>query len=171
MKRLFAAVVLLSAGSLAFAQTPSVADGGVLNGASYDRAMPVAPGSLTAIFGSDLASGTAQAGSVPLSTTLGDVPSVKFNNVAAPRVFVGPTQINVQVPWEVQPGNATVVVTRSTGASSPKTVQVGASSPGIYTASGNGTGQAIAVNNADGSIAAPTGSIPGLATHPAAAGD
>jgi uncharacterized protein (TIGR03437 family) len=34
----------------------------------------------------------------------------------------------------------------------------------------SGIGQAIAIN-ADGSLAAPSGSIPGIATHPAQAGD
>ena len=41
----------------AYAQ-PSVAAGGVLNGASFATGQPVAPGSLVSIFGSDLASTT-----------------------------------------------------------------------------------------------------------------
>jgi uncharacterized protein (TIGR03437 family) len=49
-------------------------------------------------------------------------------------------------------------------------LQVGPFSPGIFTLQ-FGQGQAIAINNADGSIAAPTGSIPGFTTHPAKFGD
>ena len=38
--------------------------------------------------------------------------------------------------------------------------------PGIFTISANGSGQAIATDNADGAIAAVTGSIAGVNTHP-----
>jgi uncharacterized protein (TIGR03437 family) len=41
--------------------------------------------------------------------------------------------------------------------------------PGIFSV-GYGVGQAIAINS-DGSLAAPAGSIPGYATHPAKPGD
>ena len=57
----------------AVAQTPSVASGGVLNAASFDRGMPVSPGALISIFGSNLAATTALADSIPLSTVLGGV--------------------------------------------------------------------------------------------------
>src|SRR5580692_1060308 len=83
----------------AYAQ-PSVSAGGVLNGASFATGQPVAPGSLVSIFGSDLASGTAAATSVPLSTSLGNV-KVTFNNIAAPLNYVSGGQINAQVPFEL----------------------------------------------------------------------
>src|SRR5205085_396997 len=66
-------------------------------------------------------------------------------------------------------GSATVVVTRNGAPSAPQTLQVGQYSPGIFSTQ-FGVGQAIAIN-IDGSLAAATGSIPGLATHPARAGD
>jgi len=50
--------------SLLSAQVPSVADGGVLNAASFVRGQAVAQGSLISIFGSNLASRLAQADSV-----------------------------------------------------------------------------------------------------------
>jgi uncharacterized protein (TIGR03437 family) len=153
---------------LAFAQTPDVAQNGVLNGASFDRNTPVAAGSLVSIFGTELAAGLSQADSIPLATRLGDV-SVRFNNVDAPLVFTSPGQINAQLPWNIAPGNATVVVTRGNTSSPPRNFQVGPFSPGIF-AVNFGSGQAIAIN-ADGSLAAPEGSIPGVATRPARAGD
>lgn len=169
MKALVA--ILLLAGA-ALAQTPSVAAGGVLNGASFDRTMPVTPGSLISIFGSNLAATTATADSIPLSTVLGNV-NVKINGVDAPLNGVFHTangdQINAQLPWNVQPGNAQVVVTSNGVVSAPQTLQVGQFSPGIFSVQ-FGVGQAIAIN-LDGSLAAPAGSIPGLATHPAKAGD
>jgi uncharacterized protein (TIGR03437 family) len=169
MKGLLAVLILSSALS---AQTPSVAAGGVLNGASFDRNMPVTPGSLISIFGSNLAATTANADSIPLSTVLGNV-NVKVNGVDAPLNGVFHTdngdQINAQLPWNVAAGSAEVVVTRNGVPSSPQTFQVGQFSPGIFSTQ-FGVGQSIAIN-IDGSLAAPTGSIPGLATHPAKAGD
>jgi uncharacterized protein (TIGR03437 family) len=169
MKSLLAVLVLCGA---AMAQTPSVAAGGVLNGASFDRTMPVTPGSLISIFGTNLAATTATADSIPLSTALGGV-SVTVNGTAAPLngVFHTATgdQINAQLPWGTQPGSAQVVVTNNKVASPAQTFQVGQFSPGIFSVQ-FGVGQAIAIN-LDGSLAAPAGSIPGLATHPAKAGD
>src|SRR5215472_195431 len=104
-------VVVLS--SVAIGQTPSVAAGGVLNGASFDKTMPVTPGSLISIFGTNLAATTAAADTIPLSTQLGNV-SVTVNGVAAPLNIVvhGDSfdQINAQLPWSVQPGMAQIVV-------------------------------------------------------------
>jgi uncharacterized protein (TIGR03437 family) len=161
---------LTAAGQLA-AQTPVVAEGGVLNAASAARGQAVAPGSLISIFGSELASGLSQADSIPLATTLGGV-SVTVNNVAAPLLFVSGGQINAQFPFNAMPdpnasGTAQLVVRRGS-ASATSTVQVAPFSPGIFSVQ-FGVGQAIAVN-ADGSLAAPAGSIPGLATQPARAG-
>ena len=157
----------------AAAQTPSVVKGGVLNGASFDQTMPVTPGSLISIFGSNLAAATANADSIPLSTVLGNV-SVTFNGIPAPLngVFHSSTQdqINAQLPWNVQTGTATVVVTNNGVQSPPQTLQVGQFSPGIF-AVNFGLGQAIVLNNIDGTLAAPVGSIPGLTTRPAKIGD
>jgi uncharacterized protein (TIGR03437 family) len=85
--------------------------------------------------------------------------------------FVSAEQINAQLPWNVLPagtasGSVDVVVTRSTGTSAAQTVNVVSFMPGIFTVNQNGLGQAIATDNADGVIAAPAGSIPGINTHP-----
>jgi uncharacterized protein (TIGR03437 family) len=169
MKGLLAALLVL--GSAAFAQTPSIANGGILNAASFDRTQPVSPGSLISIFGSSLAAATANADSIPLSTVLGNV-KVTVNGTDAPMlgVFPGQTdQVNAQLPWGTAAGTATVVVTRGGVASPPQTFQVAPAVPGIFSTQ-FGMGQAIAINP-DGSLAAPAGSIPGLATRPAKVGD
>lgn len=162
----------LLAGIPAHGQVPTVVDGGILNGASFSKGDPVAPGSLVSIFGSGYAESLAQADSVPLSTVIGDV-SVTFNGIAAPLYFVGKDQINVQVPWEVAPAdgatsNVTVVVTRGSASSKATTARVVSAAPGLFMVSGGS--QAIAING-DGTIAAAAGSIPDLATHPAKPGD
>ena len=178
------AAILLLAGAAAFAQTPVIANGGVLNGASFDKTgQPVAPGSLVSIFGTNLAAATASASSIPLSTTLSSV-TVSFNGKNAPLMYVGHDpvngdQINAQVPWEilplVPPGTSgstqvPVVVTRNGVASAPINVSVGAAAPGIFTFQ-YGTGQAVAYGNTDGAVAAPgTAGLP-YTSHPAKIGD
>jgi uncharacterized protein (TIGR03437 family) len=170
MKGLLAFFLL---GVAAFGQTPVVSQGGVLNSASFDKTIPVAPGSLISIFGSNLASTTVQADSVPLSTNLGNV-SVTVNGVAAPIHDISHQtsfdQLNVQLPFETLSGTAQMVVTNNGASSASTPFQVGPFAPGIFTIP-PGIGNAVAVNNADGSVAAPAGSIPGITTHPAKAGD
>ncbi|HZT31384.1 MAG TPA: IPT/TIG domain-containing protein [Bryobacteraceae bacterium] len=169
MRRVWFSLCVFLCLSAALAQTPTVTPGGVLNAASYDKSAPIAPGSLVAIFGSNLAAAQASADSIPLSTARGDVQAVTFNGQAAPILFVSPGQINVQVPWGTSQGSASVMVNRGGNTSAPVSVQVAGSSPGIF-AVNFGTGPAIAINS-DGTLAAAAGSIPGLTTHPAKAGD
>ena len=168
MKTFLGTVMLLATAAVsAYAQTPAVSSGGVSNAAN--GLGTVTPGSLVSIYGSELAGGLAQADTIPLATSMSDV-SVTFNGVPAPLLFVSGGQINAQLPWNVLSsgtvGTASVVVTRNNQASAPQSLQVGPFSPGIF-AIGN---IAVAINS-DGSIAAPAGSIPGIATKPATIGD
>ncbi len=163
---------------------PVTFDGGVVNAASFAAGQPVAPGMLAAIFGFDLARSISAAGAIPLPTQLDDV-TVTFNGIAAPlhAIIAGgpsnPAQINVQVPWNVlapgsASGTATVVVRRGAVESPPLSVDIGPVSPGVF-AYPYGVGQAIAVlqtgDARNGALAGPAGSIPGIATSPAKAGD
>ena len=161
------AILFATAAVSAYAQTPTVSTGGVINAAN--GISPVAPGSLVSIYGSELASGLAQADTIPLGTSMSSV-RVAFNGVPAPLLFVSGGQINAQLPWNVLSsgtvGTALVVVTRNHQPSAPQSLQVGPFSPGIF-AIGN---IAVAINP-DGSIAAPAGAIPGIATKPAKIGD
>jgi uncharacterized protein (TIGR03437 family) len=168
--------------SLATAQVPQISDGGVLNGAGFQKGQPIAPGSLISIFGTQLASRTAQADSIPLSTSLGGV-TVQFVNgntkANAPLLFVTPdnpaaqasSQINAQVPWNlVPPGSSatvTVIVTRDGVTSQPSQVNVAPFSPAIFSSNG----RAVAINNSDQTLAWPTGAVAGVTSHPAKIGD
>jgi len=161
-------VIFLSGAALAQAQGPAVAQGGILNAA--DGISPVTPGSLISIYGTNLAGGTAQADTIPLSAQLNQV-SVTINGIPAPLLFVSQGQINAQVPWNVlqsgTSGNGVVVVQNNGQISAAQNVQVGPFSPGIF-AIGN---VAVAINNSDGTVAAPAGSIPGVNTRPAKVGE
>lgn len=167
--------------SLALAQAPSISNGGILNGASFQKGQAITPGSLISIFGTNLASTTAQADSIPLSTSLGGV-TVQFVNgsttVTAPMLYVQPddpskgvtSQINLQVPWEIVPSGTSatvnVVVTRDGVASQAASVNVAPFSPGVFSSGGRAIAQ-----NPDGTLVWPAGTIPGLTTHAAKAGD
>lgn len=155
------------------AQTPAIASGGVLNGASFTKGQGVAPGSLVSIFGTELSAGLTQNDSVPLSTTLSNV-GVVINNIPAGLYFVSPGQVNAQIPWDVLPsagssGSVNVTVIRNRAPSQPEPVNIVPVAPAVFYLPDSG-GWAIAIN-ADGSLAAPENAIPGVATHPAGAGD
>lgn len=165
MKLTIATLILVSAA----AAQPSVASGGVINGASFAKGQVVAPGSAVSIFGNGLAAATVPGSTVPLSTSIGAT-SVTFNGIPAPLYFVSAGQVNAQLPWNLSTGTANIVVTNGGAASAAIPVQVGTFSPGIFSIP-PGAGVAIAINNADGSIAAPAGAISGVNTHPAKAGD
>jgi uncharacterized protein (TIGR03437 family) len=167
VKTLLKTMLLAAAAVAAYGQTPVVSAGGVSNAAN--GLGTVAPGSLVSIYGSELAGGLAQADSIPLAISMNGV-SVTFNGVPAPLLFVSGGQINAQLPWNILSngtvGTASVVVKRNNQPSVAQSLQVGPFSPGIF-AIGN---IAVAINP-DGSVAAPPGSIPGIATKPAKIGD
>jgi uncharacterized protein (TIGR03437 family) len=94
---------------------------------------------------------------------------VTIGGFPAPLLFVGPKQINLQVPWGVSGSTADVVVTVNGTPLAPYSASIAASSPAVFTTQ-SGIGQAIAINP-DGSLAGAEGSIPGTRTHPAKAGD
>ena len=122
---------------MGFAQsgTPTIDPNlGVQNQGNFKAGESVASGSFVAIFGTNIASSLTLADTVPLSNQLANV-SVTFNNVPAPMVAVGHNvnaagddQINAQVPWEVTPGTAQVVVTRGNASSAAANVSIGGSS-------------------------------------------
>ena len=155
------------------AQLPVISDGGVANAASFERGAGVAPGSMISIFGSNLAAGLARLDTVPLSTTIADV-SVTFNGIAAPMQFVSENMIAAQVPWEVLPdpsvsGTASVVVTRPGAQSQTVIIPIIPVAPAVYRVHPWAT-QAMALN-ADGTLAAASGTIEGFQSHPANIGD
>jgi uncharacterized protein (TIGR03437 family) len=173
MKLFSFCIAALSCVAAAHAQSPVVSDGGVVNAASFERGTGVAPGSMISIYGSSLASGLARMDTVPLSTTIADV-SVTFNGVAAPLQFVSDNMIAAQVPWEVLPdptvtGTANIVVTRPGIQSQAVTIPIIPVAPAIYRVH-PWTPQAMALN-ADGTLAAASGTIEGFQSHPANVGD
>ena len=104
--------------------------GGVANAASYQQVF--APGMLLYVAGTELSPVTAIAGAVPFLGFMGDV-SATINDLDAPLYYVSPTQLDIQVPYEVEAGPATLSVT-SLGQSASFRFMVGAAAPGIFAA-------------------------------------
>ncbi len=130
-------------------ELPSIA--AVANAASYS-VDAISPGSLISLFGSNMSgsnlapiSGSASA--IPLPMSIEDT-SVTINGVPAPLLYVSPKQINVQTPWEIPSGSATVVVRTRGALSAPVKITVQRAAPGLFTGGG---GNAAALN-ADGSL-------------------
>ncbi len=86
---------------------PAIETGGVVNAASFERNKPVAPGSYIAIFGRGLSETTRVFSTPYLPLSLARV-SVSFDvpaknlSLAGRLHFVTDSQVNVQVPWELQ---------------------------------------------------------------------
>jgi uncharacterized protein (TIGR03437 family) len=128
------------------AQARPVAAVALVNAASYDTT--VAPGSIAALFGSELtALGSQSATTVPLPNSLAGL-SVKINGLTAPLFFASANQVNLQVPSGVAPGTANIEVFNGS-ATTPVgtgTVTVAEAAPGLFTADLSGKGQVIALN-------------------------
>ncbi len=114
--------------------TPGIAPGGILNGAS--ALGTIAPGALASVYGINLADATYtdlfQGGGFISATSSGV--SVNVNGVNAPLVYVGPDQINFQVPWEtpLAPAAVNVTVTRAGVTSFAEPVTVTPAAPSVF---------------------------------------
>ncbi len=121
------------------------------NPSGGQSAATIGPGTIVSILGTNLSDSTAAApaNANPLPTELANT-QVYFDGIQAPLLFVSPTQINAQVPWEVldatsisawvrtRRADGTVTVTNAVG------VPVAPQNPGIYAESGNDPRPAIA---------------------------
>ncbi len=97
-----------------------------------------------AAFGSNLATGTSVAVTLPLPTTLGGV-SVKVRDSAgterlAPLFFVSPGQLNLLIPTGTSTGPATITVSNTSGIVATGALNIAAVAPGLFTFAANGSG-------------------------------
>lgn len=134
---------------------PLVLDQGIVSATFGEGVNGASPGSLISIFGTNLSQGTGgaivQNGS--LTTTIAGT-SVMIGGILAPLLYVSPTQINAQVPYEVNAGPAAVTINGMTGSDSAQTLTITNSSPGIF----------AVVKNSDFSLTSQTNTVaPGAA--------
>ena len=118
----------------------------VVNAASF-RPTGLVPGSLFTIFGTKLSNSEAYAATIPLPTTVGGAP-VTISGKPVPLVYVNPGQINAQIPWEIPPGQAQLVVSVGGAASRPVDLRIVQASPGIFAYNVN---RAVVINP-DGTV-------------------
>jgi len=128
-------------GQVTAGATPLLAQNGTANAFFSQLGGALAPGTIVSIYGSNLASGIAQALSAPLPPNLGQT-SVLIGGISAPLFYVAPGQINAQIPFELTAGYQYQVQVNNSGAlSTPDSIQLAPVSPGVATLSG---GQVIA---------------------------
>ncbi len=104
------------------------------NGASFQSVY--APGMILSVFGSNLGQAEQTASTLPLPDQMQGF-TATVNNISAPLYYVSPTQVNMQIPYGIAPGAATLTVSQG-GESTSAQIQIAAAAPGIFTdANGN----------------------------------
>ena len=139
---------------------PAVNTSGIVNGASYAAGSnAIAPGTIAAIFGTNLTDGTSCApptcgptldnGNPRRVRTLMAGAQVTINGFPVPLFYALPTQLGIQIPTDLTGTSATLQVTAAGQPSTTGSVSIDAFSPGIFSFSGDGRG-AGAINHLDG---------------------
>lgn len=113
-------------------QTLSIS--GATNAASFKQGF--APGMIVSVFGTALAGAAQSAPLVPLPTQLSGT-DVTINGYLSPLYYISPTQINVQIPYFIAPGAATLKVNYG-GQNASVNINVTAAAPGIFVDPANG---------------------------------
>jgi uncharacterized protein (TIGR03437 family) len=109
--------------------TTGTAITGVGNAATFQNT--AAPGMILTVVGTNLANGTGAPPSVsPMPFSFAGV-SATVNGIAAPVVFVSPTQLNIQIPYEAATGPAVVGVNNN-GQIAGYQFNITPSAPGIF---------------------------------------
>jgi uncharacterized protein (TIGR03437 family) len=103
-----------------------------VNAASFQNTH--APGSLSILYGTDLA--------LPEPTTI--VTSVRANGVDAPILQSSPTQMTIQMPRELPTGSIDLTLRRQGQTVASRSVILTQYAPGLYSVNGTGQGRAIA---------------------------
>ena len=115
------------------------------------RQEALAPESIGAAFGTNLATSTASATTIPLPTELaGTTLKIRRNEAGATEqpvslFFASPTQLNYLVPPMTASGQYILTATNGSNVTTLGPIQVAAVAPGIFTANNNGQGVPAAV--------------------------
>ncbi len=116
--------------------------------ASYDT-ITLAPDSIIAAFGANLATEVRVADGLSLPTELaGTTVTVRDSQgtaIRAPLFFVAPAQVNYLMPAGLADGIATVTITNGRGDAFENLTEIRAVAPGLFAANASGTGAAAAV--------------------------
>jgi uncharacterized protein (TIGR03437 family) len=131
--------------STALPLPPVIQPLGILNAASLVVNTPLSPGSISSLFGLNLAA-TAQRGTaIPPATLLAGT-QLLFNGIPAPLFYVSPDQVNFQMPAEISGPTAQVTAVVNGTTSLAASLPVAPVSPGIFTLDNTGSGQGAVLN-------------------------
>jgi len=130
------------------------------NGARYTQS--VAPGAIASLFGSFQSLAFGQPATLPLPAELSRI-EIRFNGIAAPLFYSSPSQINLQIPWQLLGlSNARVdVVFHSSLCIGGETISLASFAPGLFSTNQQGAGQAAILIANTSFMAAPSGLFPG----------
>jgi uncharacterized protein (TIGR03437 family) len=144
-------------GALTTSQTPNVTQGGVVHAASSASGVPIAPGSLITIYGSNLADAQGQSSTLPLPESQNGA-QVLLGSTPLPILYTSSGQLNVQVPFNA-PANTQyqLSVQRDSLVSLPEQLVVAQANPGVFTVNEQGSGQGV-IFKSDGVTLAQPGS-------------
>jgi uncharacterized protein (TIGR03437 family) len=113
-------------------KVPFIPEAGLKNAAGETPGKTVAPGSIAAIYGENLADALVIGPTNPLSQTLGGL-TVVVNDRLLPLLFVSPKQINVQIPSDLPDGVYTAKVKAIGHPDVGVDFTVRRNSPGLFT--------------------------------------
>jgi uncharacterized protein (TIGR03437 family) len=134
------------AGAVLPGSTPVITPNAVVQPYNPQVGGALAPGTIVAIYGTNLATSAGQPSTTPLPTNFNGT-TVYVGGIAAPLFYVGPNQINAQIPFELDPTKQVQVVVSANGAlSAPQTIQLTQAAPGLD-AFGDGTVVALDLNS------------------------
>ena len=118
-------------GSVTANKPPVLATNSLLNPINPIVGAPLAPGTIAQVSGSSLAASPAQAGSLPLQTTLNGT-QVLIGPLAAALFSVSDGLLNIQIPTELQPDKEyPVVVATSAGFTLSDTITTAKATPSV----------------------------------------
>jgi len=148
------------------AGAPRLTYRGLVSNVTYAGGDPLARGDIVALFGEQLTLfDPLQASSLPLGDLLNGV-RVYINDRPAPLYYASYGQVNLQIPYDAAIGEASVRLERNGETSNVISAQIAPRAPRILRL---GIGDYGTIVNQDGSFPIPV--TPGIASHPAKAGD
>jgi uncharacterized protein (TIGR03437 family) len=128
---------------------PPLTTASIVSAATFVPAAP-APGGLFTMMAADLGTSINTA-TTPNWPTLLDGVTLTMNGIPVPLIYVSPTQINAQVPFEIASGPATLVLIKNGVAGQPVPIFIAGAAPQIFLT----TGTHAAALNQDSSVNSP----------------
>jgi uncharacterized protein (TIGR03437 family) len=150
---------------------------GIIGASAFGITTSIAPGGWIEIYGSNLAPNarewTAADFNGQTAPTSLDGVSVSVGGRAAYVSYIGAHQVNAQAPSDAPLGEQQIKVASPAGASEAFPITIKAAEPGLFAPPGFQIAgkQYVVAQFADGTYVAPSGSLAGLTSRPAKAGD